>query len=217
MKVLITGASSGIGKSVSDLLRESGWEIVAPSHAELDLGDLEAVAAYGDQLKRQPGRYDAFIHLAGIWHDDHAVLAGKSVDAFAGAQIAETMNVGVTSAMILVAALAPGMDGGTVIGVSGTFESGGAGWLPYYTSKRALEDFLAGLSQDMPSLKVYGVSPSDTATEAYAKFYPQFICDSQSPESVASLIAQLLVPGHQYASGDIIVIKQGKPHTAFHA
>lgn len=215
-RAFITGASSGIGRAVTKLLGEHDWDIVAPSHEELDLSDLKVVAAYAEQLKATGEHFDAFIHLAGIWHNDQEVLAGKPLSNFTAEQIGATMNVGVTSVMLLVSSLLPQMSEGTVVGISGTFESGAAGWLPYYASKRALEDFLVGLSEDAPTLKVYGVSPSDTATEAYAKFYPQYINESQPTQAVADLILQLLAGEHQYGSGDIVVVKQGQPRVAFH-
>jgi NAD(P)-dependent dehydrogenase (short-subunit alcohol dehydrogenase family) len=213
----ITGASSGIGKAVTDLLKVNDWEIIGPTRTELDLSDLAAVSTYAEKLKSQSSQIDAFIHLAGIWHDAHHVLAGKQLSEFTLEQISTTLNVTITSTMMLVAALLPRMREGTVIGDSGTFEDGGAGWLPYYTSKRALEDFLVGPSQDVPAVKVYGISLSDTATEAYAKFYPQYIDQSQPPQAVAALVLQLLTGDHPYTSGDIIVLKQSQPRVAFHA
>jgi len=119
--------------------------------------------------------------------------------------------------MVLLAELLPHMDHGTVLGISGTFEDGASGWLPYYTSKRALEDFLMGLSQDTPNVKVYGISPSDTATTAYDKFYPEYANQSQPPEAVADLVLLLLHGDHQYKSGDIIELKRGHRRVAFHA
>jgi len=51
---VITGASSGIGRAIVGALEsERGWEIITPSHAELDLNDLSLVAAYGSALKRR--------------------------------------------------------------------------------------------------------------------------------------------------------------------
>lgn len=120
------------------------------------------------------------------------------------------MNVGVTSAMVLCNRLLPLMNGGTVVGISGTFTDGAAGWLPYYTCKRALEDFLVGLSQDTPGVKVFGISPADTATQPYKQFYPEYIDEAQSPDAIADLVSVLLSGNTSFASGDIIELRQGK-------
>jgi NAD(P)-dependent dehydrogenase (short-subunit alcohol dehydrogenase family) len=214
-QAFLTGGSSGIGKAVAAVLKAHDWEVVAPSHTELNLSDLDAVTKYATQLQSQ--HFDAFVHLAGIWHNATEALAGRQLSAFTAKQISDTMNVGVTSVMVLLATLLPQMDKGAVVGISGTFESGGAGWLPYFTSKRALEDFLVGLSQDMPAVKVYGVSPSDTATDVYAHFYPEYLAESQPPQVVAELVLKLLTGDHGYKSGDIVVIKNSQPHVGFHA
>lgn len=39
---LITGGSRGIGKCVVDLLRSKGWEVIAPTRAELDMNDANS-------------------------------------------------------------------------------------------------------------------------------------------------------------------------------
>lgn len=213
----ITGGSSGIGQAIVSDLKEKGWEVVAPTHAELDLSNLEAVSAYVKKLAAEAKQYDAFIDVAGIWHNQDKVLSGMKLAEFSPEQITSTVNVALTAAMLLVNKLLPKMQNGTIIGISGTFESGAAGWLPYYVSKRGLEDFLVGLSQDYSELKVYGISPSDTATSAYQKFFPEYYAESQSPEAVAKLINDLLDGSTGYKSGDIIELRQGERKVKFHA
>ncbi len=212
----VTGASSGIGSAIVAALKSNGWEVIGPSHSELDLNDLQAVETYGHELQKKVETIDAFVHVAGIWHDSQGPLADKKLANFTAGQITTTMHVGLVAPMLLLAALLPVIKNGTVVGISGTFESGGAGWLPYYTSKRAVEDFLVGLSQDYPELKVYGVSPADTATPAYRKFYPQYIDESQTPEVVANLVTKLLQGNSEFKSGDIIELRQGSAKTGFH-
>lgn len=161
---------------------------------------------------------DALIHGAGIWHDANQALASRDLEDFSPTQIADTMNVGVTGFMIIAAVLLPRLaKDGVVIGVSGTFESGASGWLPYYTSKRALEDFLVGLAHDYPTgPRIFGVSPSDTATEAYHKFFPEDAATAQSPEAVADLVAKLADDELMYRSGEIIKIKVAKHASGYH-
>lgn len=215
---VITGVSSDIGQAVSKKLEERGWKITGLSHDNLDLTDLKAVANTGNKLHSKFKEVSALIHIAGIWHDKDAVLADKKLEQFKSLQIIETMDVGVTSFMVLVAKLLPKMtSGGTVIGISGTFSEGGAGWLPYYTSKRALEDFLVGLSQDyVDGPKVYGISPADTATLAFKKFYPEYVAEAQPPSVIADLAVRLVEGGTNYKSGDIIEIRSGKDVLGFH-
>jgi NAD(P)-dependent dehydrogenase (short-subunit alcohol dehydrogenase family) len=137
---ILTGASSGIGRAIDERLLSEGWRAVRlnhhitgkqPDEYKIDLNDLTATAQLGKQLASELEHIDAFIHVAGIWHDAHEVLAGKKLADFMPTQIAESMNVGVTSAMVLCNALLPRIQSGTVIGISGTFADGAAGWLPY--------------------------------------------------------------------------------------
>ncbi|HSX02486.1 MAG TPA: SDR family oxidoreductase [Candidatus Saccharimonadia bacterium] len=213
----VTGASSDIGRSIVRHLTETGWRVICPSHTELDLADLDAVAVYAENLKNNTDKVGVFVHVAGIWHDSDQVLADKPFATFKASQISEAMNVGVISAMILTCALLQNEQFSSVIGISGTFNSGAKGWLPYYASKRALEDFLLGLSQDQDALKVYGISPADTATKAYGKFYPEYMSEAQSPDSIAELALRLLEGDEKYVSGTIIEVRDGKPSEGFHS
>lgn len=223
---ILTGPSSGIGGAIAKTLLAQGWQVVGLTHKsksdseiktyEIDLSDLVATAKLGEQLAEDLPRIDAFIHIAGIWHNKDESLADKQLVNFTPEQIIATMNVGVTSAMVLCNTLLPNMPDGTVIGVSGTFSDGGAGWLPYYTSKRALEDFLVGLSQDYRNIRVFGISPSDTATPAYQKFYPQYAAEAQSPDVIAELVANLLTGQAEFKSGDVIEVRDGKAKEGYH-
>ncbi len=211
MKAIVTGVSSGIGQAIKSLLEEKGWEVVGLTHKELDLSDLSAVSKY------QLPKADALIHVAGVWHSEKEALADKNLEQFSPEQIIETMNVGVTSFMVLAAKVLPSMsERGTIIGVSGTFNKGAKGWLPYYTSKRALEDFLVGLSQDYPKgPRVYGISPADTATPAYKKFFPEYATEAQEPEAVAKVILELL-EGSEHKTGTILKVREGKVSSGYH-
>lgn len=213
----ITGGSSGIGMSICKELRSHGWEIIAPTHAELDLSNLEVVEKYATRLRGQGAPINAFIHSAGTRHNIHEALEDKELETFTAAQITEAMNVGLVSAMVLISGLLPIMRDGVVIGISGTFEDGGAGRLPYYTSKRGLEDFLIGLGQeDYASLRVYGISPADTATEAYKKYPPRNPVTSQTPEAVAEFVLELLGTEHHYANGGIFELWEGHIEAGAH-
>jgi NAD(P)-dependent dehydrogenase (short-subunit alcohol dehydrogenase family) len=216
MKAIVTGANSGIGQAIVALLKSKDWEVTELIHADLDLSDLEAVESFTRNLNQD---IDALIHVAGVWHDKNKVLADKSLEQFSAQEITTTMNVGVTSFMLLSAGLLPKISKkGTVVAITGTFSEGGAGWLPYYTSKRALEDFITGLAQDYPDgPKVFGVSPADTATVAYKKFYPEYASEAQTPDVVAKVCEELITAQPHFKSGDIIVVRDGKTSQGYHS
>lgn len=214
---LITGGSSSIGRAITLALEKKGWEVLNPAHKELNLSDLEAVSTYAESIKLEKSKIDALIHVAGIWHDSNQALADMPMGSFSTNQVVETMNVGVTAAMVLVNSLLPIMEHGTFIGVSGTFSDGAKGWLPYYVSKRALEDFILGLSEDAPELKAYGISPADTATDAFQKFYPDYVASAQPPEAVSELAMKLLEGQENYENGSIIKLRNGNASRSFHS
>ena len=64
MRVLITGASKGIGKAVSKVFQEAGYELEIPTHSELDLSSKESIENYVNKNKDIP--LDSIINNAGI-------------------------------------------------------------------------------------------------------------------------------------------------------
>lgn len=127
--------------------------------------------------------------------------------------------------MILTAQLLPNMArDGAVIGISAMFKEGvhdthaASGWLPYYTSKRAMEDFIVGLAQDYRAgPRAYGIAPGDTATPAMAKFFPDVAKAAQPAHSVALLVQHLLRGDSPYQIGDIVAVKSRTSGKGYHA
>ena len=103
---------------------------------------------------------------------------------------------------------------GIILCISGTFASGGAGWLHYYVSKLALEHFTVGLAQELRGHEVQAncICPSDVATEALKKFFPDDAKTALAPESVAELAEFLLSKKADNISGQIIVLKNKTAH-----
>jgi len=98
--------------------------------------------------------------------------------------------------------------GSSIINISGTFEGGAKGWLPYYVSKRGIEDLTLGLSEELKKkeINVNCISPSDTATEEYIKYFPEDAKDANSPEDIAKEVLNLIDSDQ---TGQFVVIKKG--------
>ncbi|MDZ7586459.1 MAG: SDR family oxidoreductase, partial [Patescibacteria group bacterium] len=143
-----------------------------------DLSNIESINLFLEKVKQLTKRVDVLINLAAIWHGQNEVYAGKDLEKFEQKVIFDTFMVGMIAPALLVHGLLPLMPKKSkIINISGTFESGAKGWLPYYVSKRAIEDLTIGLAQELErkGIQVNAISPSDCATFAYKKFFPQYI------------------------------------------
>lgn len=142
--VLITGANRGIGLEFARQYSTSGWDVIATarqSSAELDalgitvmpldLSDVDAVAAFAVDRT-----LDLFVANAGTNHP-------MNPDGAENARAWQTMMmVNAIAPYQLGKALLPRMaDDGKMVAISsgmGSIGDNGGGWVPYRTSKAAL-------------------------------------------------------------------------------
>lgn len=224
---LITGASSGLGQAISQALGGAGYKLILTARDKskfgnlaADLSDLLSIHRLIDNIKKQTKKIDVLVNVAGIWHGQNEVFAGRNLSEFKEKTIIDTMMVGAVVPLLLVYYLLPLMPKKShIVNISGTFENGAKGWLPYYVSKRAIEDLTVGLAQDMAEkqIQVNGISPSDMATPAYKKYFPQYYSDGIEPKLVAEQVLKLATNFNPKISGEILVMKNGeKPFPAFH-
>lgn len=237
---IITGASTGIGEATAIEFAKQGAEVYLVGRNlnklnalkkrigenatvfQVDLANIDSINSFVNDVKdigdSNPG-INYVVNIAGVWHDDKRVFAGIDFEDFSQKDIINTINVGTLAPLVLCNALIPEMvNGGSIVNLSGTFENGSHGWLPYYVSKRSIEDFTIGLAEDNEvidrKISVNCVSPSDTATEEYRKFFPEDAAGAQSPEDVARFIVDL---SQKKVTGKIFVIKDGQvEENAFH-
>src|SRR5438270_1690134 len=144
--VLITGANGGIGLEFARQYRQQGWDVVATARKSsgeldalnvrvesLDLSDGDDVAAFPARID---GQFDIFIANAGTNHPMNARTAEDARDW------AAMMLVNAIAPYMLGKALLPRMSGGgKMIAISsgmGSIGDNGGGWVPYRTSKAAL-------------------------------------------------------------------------------
>lgn len=233
---VVTGASTGIGRAVAvelgkqgcfvflvarsgdklnktkELVEKTGGEasIVICDLSKPDFTELVEV------IKDKTNKLDYLFNIAGTWHGINEVYADKDFETFSERVIKDTFNVGLISPVLLSHSLIPLMTkGSSIINLSGTFEDGAKGWLPYFVSKRGIEDLTIGLSEELKEkgINVNCVSPSDTATEEYKKYFPEYAKDAQTPEEVARFVIEV---SQKDISGKIFIIKSGKSSEGFH-
>ena len=144
--VLITGANRGIGLEFARQYQQDEWNVITTtrqSSAELDnlrlrvesldLADADAVASFADRIG---GELDLFIANAGTNHP----MNGDTADDAQAWQ--EMMMVNAIAPYLLGRNMLPRMsDGGKMIAISsgmGSIGDNSGGWIPYRTSKAAL-------------------------------------------------------------------------------
>jgi 3-oxoacyl-[acyl-carrier protein] reductase len=237
---LITGASTGIGQATALALAADGFDCLITARSKIKLNqtkkmieetggaatllvaDLTKIDDINDLIRTVRAKVknlDSIINIAGIWHGKDEVYADTNFADFKQQLVIDTYMVGFTAPALLVHGLIKIMGKNSkVINLSGTFENGAKGWLPYYASKRALEDFTVGLAQELKdkNIQVNCISPSDTATQAYAKYFPQYMDEAIDPKKIADQIIELCRKKNT-TTGKVIVMKKGKrPFEGFH-
>lgn len=231
---VVTGASTGIGRAIAIALAKTGIFIflVARRKEQLnktlqmiekedgngtiitaDLSNFDSINACISTIQKQATSIDILVNVAGIWHGLNEVYAKRNFETFPQKVILDTYFVGTIAPTLLAHAIIPLMPkGAKIINISGTFESGAKGWLPYFVSKRAIEDLTIGLADELKEkdIHVNAISPSDTATEAYKKFFPEYIHDAIEPEEIAKQVLYLISDEARSITGNVFVVKKGK-------
>jgi NAD(P)-dependent dehydrogenase (short-subunit alcohol dehydrogenase family) len=199
--VLITGANRGIGLEFARQYSADGWDVIATArHSSseldaldvrvdpLDLSDADQVAAFAGKIG---GSLDLFIANAGTSHPMNTLGPDNARDWQA------MMMVNAIAPYQLGKALLPRMaDGGKMIAISsgmGSIGENGGGWVPYRTSKAALNMAWSNLALEAKSRGIACVlfSPGWVKTEmggAGAEISPQ-----ESVTAMRALIDRLTI------------------------
>jgi len=208
MKVLVTGAGSGIGQAVADVLDARGDELLLLARNEqraadlgdryagadvrvADLAEFEKVAAVVEDVDR----IDAVVHAAGI-------IELGPVGELSLAHLTGQLGVNLVAPTELTRALLPALraTSGTVVFLnSGAGLTAGPHWSAYAASKfglRAIADSLRA-EESESGVRVTSVYLGRTATPMQAKVHEQegkpYDPDAWgSPESAAASIVHVL-------------------------
>jgi NAD(P)-dependent dehydrogenase (short-subunit alcohol dehydrogenase family) len=219
---IVTGASRGLGRALSQALARDGWRVVIDArHAE----DLERAAA---GLRREsdvlalagdvtdPAHRAALVEAAGERLDllvNNASHLGPSPQpALADYPLADleaVYAVDVLAPLALTQLALPRLrEGGCVLNVtSDAAVEPYPGWGGYGSAKAALEQLTAILGAEHPGLRVYAVDPGDMRTAMHQAAFPgEDISDRPEPETAVPGLLELIRgdrPSGRYRAADL--------------
>lgn len=205
--LFLTGAGRGVGAALADRLSET-WSLILlarnkesarllqeryPSSSIVigDLSERNAAATIASQIPESS--LDAFVSCAGI-------EGASPLETMADDFLRDVYTVNVLTPILLTKALLPRLREarGTVVYVGSTAATADfPGWLPYSTSKAALEKAASVLRAEERTIRVSTVTPGridtdmqrDMAAKADRRFDPS---TAMSPDSVAWAIQMVL-------------------------
>jgi 3-oxoacyl-[acyl-carrier protein] reductase len=175
-RILVTGASRGIGRAIAERLADPGRDLILHGRDVAALALAEAaVAARGATARIVRGdlaEHETIRHLVAAVGDDALTAlinsAGGAVEAISRAEWDQSLAVGVTAPFLLAQALLPCLaPGSSVVNVlSIGARRGFAGWGAYCAAKFALEGLTQALREELRGrgVRVIGVYPAATDT-----------------------------------------------------
>lgn len=215
-KVLLTGASRGIGKAILDVLSSDEYEIFAPDRNELNLLDSDSVDRFCKKYKDLD--IDIIINNAGI-------NKINQIESISDEEISETLEINLISPIKLIRNFIPHMKNvkyGKIVNIASIWSVVSKEKRAIYSaSKSGLNGLTKALSIELGcyNILVNSVSPGYTRTELtnlnnttdeianIEKLIP--LGRMADPIEIANVVAFLVGETNSYITGQNIVIDGG--------
>ena len=209
MRILLTGASGGIGTALATAFADAGHTLVLQGRDERRLGQLRESLAnvdcvtvdadltvHGDRQRvldaAKTHGIDTLCNTAGI----------NQFGAFAACDVARLIEVNVTATLLLTQALLPHLleqASPRVVVIGSAFGAiGFPGYAAYCASKFALRGFAESLSREFAdtALRVHYISPRATATSMndarVTALNEELGTNTDTPDTVAAHVLRTL-------------------------
>ncbi len=238
-RILVTGASSGIGAAVSKLLADSGAEVIMVArneeklaakadelgiekHYSVDLGDVPSLAASVETIIKECGPLDGFVHSAGVG-------TVRPIKMCTYDFMKSLMDVNFFSFVEIVRIVTKKKnfnEGLSIVGISSVAShEGNQSKTAYCASKAAMDGAIRCLAKELSpkKIRVNSVMPGITRTSIYDQIMDnggdsedlKGILQRQylgicEPENIAFAAAYLLSEEANYITGTSLAVDSGR-------
>ena len=216
VKVLVTGASGGIGNAIRNSFIQSGACVYAPGRNELDLSNTESINSY--IKKNNDVSFDVLVFCAGINNK-------ASIDKITEDNLNETFQVNVFSTILLIKGFIEKMKesrNGKIIIISSLYSFiSKEERISYSCSKNALTGLIKTLALELSpyNICINGIAPGYVLTEMTKRNLSEQELENirnniptgrlQSPEEIADLTIFLASDMNKSITGQIIPVDGG--------
>ncbi len=238
-RILVTGASSGIGEAVCRLLSASGAEVIMVArnpeklaaaaerlgmarYYSINLSEVAAVASGMETIIKECGALDGFVHSAGVG-------TVRPIKMCTYDFMKSVMDVNFFSFIEIVRTVTkkknfnPGM---SIVGISSVAsQEGNQSKTAYCASKAAMDGAIRCLAKELApkGIRVNSVMPGITRTSIYDQIMDNG-SDSEDlkgilqrqylgicePENIAAAVAFLLTEEAKYITGSSVAVDSGR-------